>query len=131
MKQQAVNPFVFLTEEQVKAELEKIEREKDKKEIILVDTNVSKPKYVINNKTNPFLDFCKRAYDFVKDNIKVSISTIPFNRTLKVGDFIPDTSDKIKAIPLPNLRTTITAGPVELEIESEDIKSIADCLAKK
>lgn len=130
MSQQIVKPFVFLTEEQVKIELEKIERERNKKnEVIIVDT--AKPKYKINNPTNPFVDFCKKAFNFVKDNVRVSISTIPFNRTLKVGDFIPDTTDKIKCLPLPNLKTTITAGPLEVEIDSEDIKSIADCLAKK
>lgn len=136
MKQKMVQPFKFLTEDQVRVELELLEEEKrnrnKKNEIIIVETGCVKRTIpsTIKNTENPFINFCKRAFDFVKENIKITITGMPFNTRLKVGDFIPTTEDKIKNLPLPSIKTTISAGPLEVEIDSEDVKSIADCIRK-
>lgn len=126
-----IQPFEFLTEDQIKVELEKIEAEKkamlakQKQTEVKVVANV--PKAKINNGDNPFIKLCKRAFNFVKDNVRINISAVPFNKSVKVGDFMPPDLDRIN---LPAIKTTISAGPLSMEINSDDITSVAEHLKK-
>ena len=120
---EVIKPFEFLSEEECARRLAEIEagRHPEKQPMVVIETKPEPSHKVdygnIRNETNPFLNFCKRAFDFAKDNIRIRVSAMPFNKSVAVSDFIPGPMDKIR---VPQMSTTIGIGPLELNLNSDE-----------
>ena len=131
---EAIDPFVFYTDEEAKERLEALElkRENDFNyvEVVYDGTKFrSNEKKVIVNETNPFLNACKKAFNFMKDNAKV---------TLRVDDSISNVgvirnagcvAGPLDRMRIPNVNGKISLGPVDVSINSRDIKNIITGIA--
>ena len=125
---EVINPFSFLTEEESAEEIKKIEMEKEEfrkrlnvsrnRGVVVANSEVTpvKKRPPIQNKTNPFINACKKTFEFIKENLNMSVNVGAAPGTSGV---IQNPLDKYSF--KPKVTTTIQAGPLNIEIDSETI----------
>ena len=130
-----VQPFSFISEDESKEIMKKFEEERRLiKEAYGNNNNpgaievVETKRFKIANKTNPFLGMCQKAVNFIKDTVHVDIGInkdlIEANNNFKKGVIAPQPNilNSLK----PKVTAKITAGPLEVEIDSDLFKNPRD-----
>lgn len=138
MADKIITPFRILTDEECNEELKKFELEKKQNESRVdavkgeksteYSMTVKKRPTNIKNKQNPFINACSKTFKFIKDNFGVNLNT---NALMKESNgCIANHLDKYSL--RPKIKAQISVGPLEAEIDSDDIvKILKDKVPKK
>ena len=127
-----IQPFKMLTDKE-REELLKELNYHQKKESVHEEIKVSEPVrkikkrpdtschdiYINNTVDNPFKGFCRKAADFIKDNVDISIGVGSRDGSVDKSFGIGDIKDIITGDK--ELKTNISIGPLDLDIGVTDI----------
>lgn len=122
-----INPFSFLTDAESESEIKKIEMEKEEfrkrlnvaknRGLVVANNNINRKRPPIQNKDNPFINACKKTFKFIKDNLNMTVNVGGVSQT--PAGIIQNQLDKYSF--KPKVTTTIQAGPLNIEIDSDTI----------
>ena len=126
-----ISPFAMLSEEESANEIKKIEIEKEairkrnnnEEGMIHVPEVVEKveaKRPVIVNKSNPFLNACKKTFNFIRDNLNVNLNVGGLCSGTPEEGVIANPLDKYASFK-PKVTVGISAGPLEFEVDSDMI----------
>lgn len=126
-----ISPFAMLSEEESANEIKKIEIEKEAirrrnnnekgtSHVPVVVENVEAKRPVIVNKSNPFLNACKKTFNFIRDNLNVNLNVGGLHSGTPEGGVIANPLDKYSNFK-PKVTVGISAGPLEFEVDSDMI----------
>ena len=135
MERKVISPVKFVNEEEAKTLLMIVERQKEqvnaemKKENAVIEkgeisTAIASPKkewpkrhYPTHNEVNPFIGFCKKVFNFFKDNVSLSVNvdTGIENVTLNKVE------GRGKEHNIPEVTSKINAGPVNINFDTKNL----------
>lgn len=126
-----IQPFSLISEEEseilMKQIMEDKAKVKRKSKINTIESNggvivAAHDRFKIENKQNPFLNACKKVFGFIKDNVNVDVNLNP--DLASSNGVVAQPTDRLASIFKP--KVTISAGPLEVELNSDILRKPLD-----